>query len=114
MAEPVPMEELYAEYAAMRGELLDLADKLPDGDDFKATIIDADKNIQAAKEGRDDKVKACHPNGEHWPPHPECPCCQKVAEMWDLQARKRCQELGLEETEENLEKALKDFLTSRK
>jgi len=114
MAEPVPMEELYAEYAAMRRELFDLADQLPDGHDLKVAIIESDKNIQAAKEGRDDKVKECHPDGVHWPPHPECPCCQKVAETWDAQAKKRCKELGLEETDENLLTALKDFLASRK
>lgn len=111
--EPIPLADLYAEYDAMRKDLMGLADMLDDDDDFKKTILDGDKRIRDLREGRDAQVLACHPTGEHWPPHPDCPACQKVAQMWNNQAKKRCQELGLEETEENLEIALKDFLKNR-
>ena len=110
---PIPLEELYAEYNAMRGELLGLAEMLPDGDDFKTTIIDGDKKITDLIAEREAKVKECHPSGECWPPHPDCPLCQKVAAMWDKKAREKCKELGLTETEENLEIALREYLKSK-
>lgn len=106
----VSLEELYAEYGAMRGDLFTLANSLPDGDDFKMNIIEGDKKIQELIDAREAKVKECHPDGGHWPPHGDCPLCQKVAEKWGNAAKKRCKELGLPETEENLEIALKDYL----
>lgn len=111
---PIPLADLYAEYDAMRKDLFALADMMPDGDDFKTQIIEGDKRIQDLRAEREAKVKECHPTGDHWPPHPECPACQKLAQMWDAQAKKRCKELGLEETEENLEIALRDWIKSRK
>ncbi len=109
---PVPMQDLYDEYNAMRGELLELAEALPEGHDFRATIIAGDKNITDLQQERDEKVRQCHPSGECWPPHPDCPLCRKVAEMWERNAKEQCKKLGLPETEENLEIALKDFLAT--
>ncbi len=109
----VPLDELYGEYANLRTELMALADMYPDGDDLKNNILENDRRIRDAIAGRDAKVKECHPDGKHWPPHPECPCCRKLAQSWDAQAQKRCAELGLPETEENLEIALGDYLKRR-
>jgi hypothetical protein len=36
---------------------------------------------------REELVKRCHPDGSHWPPHPECPACQKLMGMLENQAR---------------------------
>ena len=105
---PIPLADLYAEYNAMRGELLDLADKLDP--EVKTSILENDKRIQDLIAEREAKVNECHPNGNHWPPHKDCPACQKVAQKWDKIARDRCKELGLPETEENLERVLKEYL----
>ncbi len=37
---------------------------------------------------REALVKKCHPNDNHWPPHPDCPACQKIFQMLECQARK--------------------------
>lgn len=113
MAEPIPLAEFYAEYGALRADLFKLADMMPDGAEFKASLEENDKKIQELVNNREAKVKECHPDGKHWPPHEECPLCQKVAQKWDKLAKDRCKEMGLPETEENLDRALSDCLASR-
>lgn len=37
---------------------------------------------------REELVKKCHPDGKCWPPHPDCPACQKLIQKYVMKTLK--------------------------
>lgn len=91
----VTLAELYEDYGELRNELFELVDLLPDGD-FKDHIIETDQRILAIIEGKNIPLKCRH--------------CEKSARLWAEKARVKCEEMGLDETPDNVMYALKCLL----
>lgn len=49
------------------------------------------KGAQQKKE-REELVKKCHPDDNHWPPNVECPICQKLLGRVENLAKQRCKD----------------------
>jgi hypothetical protein len=111
MSEPVPMETLYSEWDSLRQDILSLT--YPGMENIKANLLESDKKIQQWRKVREKKVQEYHPDGVHWPPHPDCPACRKVEQIWIHKAKVRCKELGLEENKENIGKILEELFKKK-
>lgn len=57
------------------------------GDDLTFRLLEAKKRRIQRHQEREALVKKCHPDGNHWPPHDECPACQKIFQRLENEAR---------------------------
>ena len=72
------------------------------------------EKLQIEKETRNAKIAKLHPNGECFPPHKECPACQRVFKYRIDKASALCDQRGLEATENNVQKILDELYSDLK
>ena len=58
--------------------------------DMKDEIAALRAKAQLQRQQREELVKKCHPNDDHWPPNKDCPVCQKLLERVENVAKQRC------------------------
>jgi tRNA U54 and U55 pseudouridine synthase Pus10 len=108
------MQDLKNDFADLENQIGDLLSHLPGGRDLYDRQMATHKAERERKQSEfEAKVKACHPDGNHFPPHEECPLCQKVFQRFERLAEARCRELGQELTEENMDAAYTFVITNR-
>jgi hypothetical protein len=92
-------EELKKTQAEIEAMWDDLADKIGEVyPDMKGEIAAVRARGAQRKKERDELIKKCHPdNDNHWPPHDECPVCQKMLGRVENLARQRCADPNNEE-----------------
>lgn len=81
------LDALGKELLEIENEFLKLAEGLPSGEDFVFRLLEAKKHRIQRHQEQEALIKKCHPDGNHWPPHEECPACQKVFQRLENTAR---------------------------
>lgn len=71
-------EQVHAEFAVLRDCLREFYLKIGRSDEFDLHWEGMRQEQDLRRQQRDAKIKECHPDGGHWPPHSDCPLCQKV------------------------------------
>lgn len=68
--------QFHAEFTVLRDCLRVLC--LGGADEFDLHWEGMRQEQDLRRQQRDAKIEECHPDGGHWPPHSDCPLCQKV------------------------------------
>lgn len=97
------LEKAKAQLAATQGKMENLWDDLADKvasicPDMKGEIAAIRAKGAQRKKERDELIAKCHPDpNNHWPPHEECPVCQKLLNRVENIAKQRCTDPNNEE-----------------
>lgn len=100
-----------ADVAALEQVLVDIENQLAQlGPEQAAFVRNARLEREKRKQEREALMAKCHPDGGHWPPHEECPACQKLLQMVENKAKERCKN---PEDMEELEKHFWDVMKEK-
>ena len=79
------IETLEKELQAIDDAWMSIVNILPDED--KHLLLQVREEIKEQRRQREELVKKCHPNDNHWPPNEECPVCQKIFQKLENEAK---------------------------
>lgn len=79
------IEILEKELQEIDAAWMSLVEILPDED--KQVLLQKRAEVAERRRQREELVKKCHPNDNHWPPHEECPVCQKIFQKLENEAK---------------------------